>query len=145
LERVQCIMRRYDSIKIKNTVFNGEFVAGNKRAYKSIATRNFEIYRCTDQREWYVSRVIEPILASLEEFQERDSGWALSRILNLTVNANKLNPLRAGCHIKLPEEIISKRAVINVVVPPVSAQDSGSTKDSGAVNKLSITFLLYYF
>ncbi|KYM93731.1 hypothetical protein ALC62_15669 [Cyphomyrmex costatus] len=73
LERVQCIMQRYDSIKI-NTVFNGEFVAGDKRANKSIATRNYDIYRCTDQREWYVSRVVEPILASLEEFQERDSG-----------------------------------------------------------------------
>ncbi|XP_018393244.1 PREDICTED: uncharacterized protein LOC108772246 [Cyphomyrmex costatus] len=113
LERVQCVLQRYDSIKI-NTVFNGEFVAGDKRANKSIATRNYEIYRCTDQREWYVSRVVEPILASLEEFQERDSGWALSRILNLIVNANKLNPLRAGCHIKLPREIMLKRAVINV-------------------------------
>ncbi|KYM95371.1 hypothetical protein ALC62_13985, partial [Cyphomyrmex costatus] len=113
LERVQCVLQRYDSIKI-NTVFNGEFVAGDKRANKSIATRNYEIYRCTDQREWYVSRVVEPILASLEEFQERDSGWALSRILNLNVNANKLNPLRAGCHIKLPREIMLKRAVINV-------------------------------
>ncbi|KYN14562.1 hypothetical protein ALC57_13224 [Trachymyrmex cornetzi] len=50
LERVQCIMQRYDSIKI-NTVFNGEFVAGDKRANKSIATRNYELYRCTDLRE----------------------------------------------------------------------------------------------
>ncbi|KYM99962.1 hypothetical protein ALC62_09278 [Cyphomyrmex costatus] len=39
---------------------------------------------------------------------------ALSRILNLNVNANKLNPLRAGCHIKLPREIMLKRAVVNV-------------------------------
>ncbi|XP_018404835.1 PREDICTED: uncharacterized protein LOC108781382 [Cyphomyrmex costatus] len=113
LERVQSVLQRYDSIKI-NTVFNGEFVAGDKRANKSIATRNYEIYRCTDQREWYVSRVVEPILASLEEFQERDNGWALSRILNLTVNANKLNPLRAGCRIKLPEKIKNKKTVINV-------------------------------
>ena len=51
---------------------------------------------------------------SLEEFQECDSGWALSRILNLTVNVNKLNPLRAGCHIEVPWEIAIKRAVINV-------------------------------
>lgn len=50
----------------------------------------------------------------LEEFQERDSGWALSRILNLTVNVNKYNPLRAGCHIQLPREITTKRAVVNV-------------------------------
>ncbi|KYN27670.1 hypothetical protein ALC57_02935, partial [Trachymyrmex cornetzi] len=113
LERVQCIMQRYDSIKI-NTIFNGEFVAGDKRANKSIATRNYELYRYSDLREWYVTRVVEPILTSLEEFQERDSGWALSRILNLAVNANKHNPLRAGCHIKLPREIMLKRAVINV-------------------------------
>ncbi|KYM95694.1 hypothetical protein ALC62_13660 [Cyphomyrmex costatus] len=51
LERIQCVLQRYDSIKI-NTVFNGEFVAGDKRANKSIATRNYEIHRCTDQREW---------------------------------------------------------------------------------------------
>ncbi|KYN08427.1 hypothetical protein ALC62_00594 [Cyphomyrmex costatus] len=49
LERVQSVLQRHDSI---NTVFNGEFVAGDKRANKSIATRNYEIYRCIDQREW---------------------------------------------------------------------------------------------
>jgi len=43
-----------------------------------------------------------------------DSGWALSRILNLTVNVNKYNYLHAGCYIKLPSEIMMKRAVINV-------------------------------
>ncbi|KYN28570.1 hypothetical protein ALC57_02011 [Trachymyrmex cornetzi] len=113
LERVQCIMQRYDAIKM-NTVFNGEFVAGDKRANKSIATRNYELYRYTALCEWYVTRVVEPILASLEEFQERENGWALLRILNLAVNANKLNPLRAGCHIKRLREIMLKTAVINV-------------------------------
>jgi len=33
-------------------------------------------------------------------------------ILNLTVSANKHNPLRARCHIKLPREIMLKRAVM---------------------------------
>ncbi|XP_012060807.1 PREDICTED: uncharacterized protein LOC105624054 [Atta cephalotes] len=51
---------------------------------------------------------------ALEEFQERDSGWALSRILNLTVNVNKYNPLHAGCHIKFSREIMLKRTVINI-------------------------------
>jgi len=59
-----------------------------------------------------VSHVVESALASLEEFQGRDNGWILSRILNLTVNTNKHNPLRARCHIKLPREIMLKRAVI---------------------------------
>ena len=34
-----------------------------------------------DLREWYERHVIEPTLASLEEFQERNNGWTLSRIL----------------------------------------------------------------
>jgi hypothetical protein len=54
------------------------------------------------------------MLAMLDEFQERDSGWTLSRILNLTLNINKYNPLHAGCDIALPREIMLKRAVINV-------------------------------
>jgi len=113
IERVRSVMQEHDNIKI-NTVFNGEFVAGDKRANKCITTRNYELYRTSDLQEWYQSRVIEPILTSLEEFQERDSGWALSRILNLTINVNKYNPLHAGCYIELPRKIKLKRAVVNV-------------------------------
>jgi len=61
-----------------------------------------------------LSLIKHHILASLEEFQERDSGWTLSRILNLIVNVNKYNPLHAGCHIDLPREIKMKRAMVNV-------------------------------
>ena len=53
-------------------------------------------------------------LTALEEFQERDSGWALSRILNLIVNVNKYNPMHAGCWVELPREIMLRKAVINV-------------------------------
>jgi len=113
LERVRTVMTKYDNIKI-NTVFNGEFVTGDKHANKSITTRNYELFRSSDLQEWYQSRVIEPTLTSLEEFQERDSGWALSRIINLLININKYNPLHAGCYIELPREIKLKRAVVNV-------------------------------
>jgi len=77
------------------------------------ATRNYELFRSSDLQEWYESRVVEPSL-SLEEFQERDSGWALSRIINLLININKYNPLHAGCHIELSREIKLKKAVVNV-------------------------------
>jgi len=92
-------------------VFNGEFVAGDKRANKSIATRNYELFRSSDLQE---SRIVKLTLTSLEEFQERDSGWALSRIINLLININKYDPLHAGCYIEIPREIKLKRAVINV-------------------------------
>ncbi|XP_071581647.1 uncharacterized protein [Temnothorax nylanderi] len=110
---VRNAIQEHNSVKI-NTMFNGEFVAGDKHANKSIATRNREFLRESNLREWYELHVIEPTLATLDEFQERDSGWALSRILNLTVNVNKYNPLRAGCYIDLPQEIKSKKAVISV-------------------------------
>ncbi|KYM97249.1 hypothetical protein ALC62_12072 [Cyphomyrmex costatus] len=86
-------MQRHKSVK-KNTVFNGEFVLDDKRANKSVSTRNYELFSTSDLQEWYASRVDEPVLASLDEFQERDSGWTLSRILNLTISVNKYNPLR---------------------------------------------------
>ena len=35
-------------------------------------------------------------------------------MLNILVNINKHNPLRAGCDVPLPRKIILKRAVVNV-------------------------------
>jgi len=58
--------------------------------------------------------VLEIILTTLDEFQERDSGWALSRILNLTINVNKCNPIRTGCWVDMLREIKLKKAVVNV-------------------------------
>ncbi|XP_067211984.1 uncharacterized protein [Linepithema humile] len=113
IERIQAVMVEHNSVKI-NTAFNGEFVAGDKTAVKTIATKNCELFPTSDLQEWYTRHVVDTILTSLEEFQERDSGWTLSRILNLTVNVNKFNPLRAGCNIELPRKIMLKRAVVNV-------------------------------
>ncbi|XP_025157565.1 uncharacterized protein LOC112589252 [Harpegnathos saltator] len=106
-------MERHNNLKV-NTVFNGEFIADDNHVFKNINTRNSEHFSALDLEKWYEQRVIEPTLASLEEFQERDSGWALLRILDLTVNVNKYNPLYAGCNIELPREIKLKKAVINV-------------------------------
>ena len=113
LKRVRDAVERHGSAKV-NTAFNGEFMTNIERDIKSINTKNREIYRYTDLHEWYEQHIIEPTLTSLEEFQERDSGWALSRILNLVVNVNKLSPMRAGCYFEVPREIILKKAVINV-------------------------------
>ncbi|KYN07979.1 hypothetical protein ALC62_01044 [Cyphomyrmex costatus] len=44
LERVRDVMQRHNSVKI-NTVFNGEFVSGDKHANKSVSTRNYELFR----------------------------------------------------------------------------------------------------
>ncbi|KYN01218.1 hypothetical protein ALC62_07994, partial [Cyphomyrmex costatus] len=88
-------LQRHACLKV-NTTFNGEFVADDKRSFKSITTKNHELYGASDLKEWYDEHVMDAILSDLEEFQERDSGWALSRILNLIVNVNKFNPMHGG-------------------------------------------------
>ena len=59
-------------------MFNGEFISGDKRANKSVSTKNYELFNSSDLQEWYASRIVEPILTSLEEFQERDNGYAVA-------------------------------------------------------------------
>ncbi|KYN22225.1 hypothetical protein ALC57_05380 [Trachymyrmex cornetzi] len=64
LGQVRDTVERHRSAKV-NTAFNGEFATNGKRAIKSINTKNIEIYRCTDIREWYERHVIEPTSSSL--------------------------------------------------------------------------------
>jgi len=52
IEHVRSVMQKYENI---NTVFNGEFVVGDKRANKSIAWRNYERSRTSVLQEWYES------------------------------------------------------------------------------------------
>jgi len=83
LDRVRDVLQKHDILKI-NTMFNGEFVAGDAQRQER---QHKKLFCSFDLRKWYELHVIEP--TSLEEFQKRDSEWALSRILNLAVNINK--------------------------------------------------------
>lgn len=113
LVRMRENLERHACLKV-NTIFNGEFVSGPKIAVKSITTRNRLLLGLSDLREWYDVHVIEAILSGLEEFQERDSGWALSRILNLILNVNKCNLMHAGCWMEMPLDVKLKRATVNM-------------------------------
>ncbi|KAL6255634.1 hypothetical protein P5V15_012882 [Pogonomyrmex californicus] len=50
LERVRDIVERHDNVKV-NTAFNGEFVMSDKRANKSINTKNSELFRVSNVNE----------------------------------------------------------------------------------------------
>jgi len=49
LEHVQIVMQRHNNIKV-NTVFNGEFISSDKRANKSVSTKNYELFNSFDLR-----------------------------------------------------------------------------------------------
>nr|CAI5841577.1 unnamed protein product [Callosobruchus analis] len=53
-------------------------------------------------------------MKQLQEFQEKDSGWALKRVVNLGVNINLFNPMRGSSYIHLPPQIRKKKACVNV-------------------------------
>jgi len=92
-------------------VFNSKFVS-DKRGDREVSSQ--ETINSFIDRFAKVIRVMR-YGAYLCIAEERDSRWALSRILNLTVNANKYNnPLHTICHIQLSQKIRIKKAAINV-------------------------------
>ncbi|CAH1111573.1 unnamed protein product [Psylliodes chrysocephalus] len=115
--RIQNALRKDESVKV-NTTFTGEFemVKGDsvQTEHKYFTTSNSAVYRDTNLDVWFDEKVICPIMTELDEFQERDSGWALKRVMNLGVNINKFTPQLGSSYVELPSQIMKKHACVNV-------------------------------
>ncbi|KAJ8914028.1 hypothetical protein NQ315_012052 [Exocentrus adspersus] len=61
---------------------------------KTFATKNHTIDINTNLKTWYRDNVIHILANKLEEFSEKDSGWALLEVLHLKVNINNFSPLK---------------------------------------------------
>ncbi|KYN34040.1 hypothetical protein ALC56_11636, partial [Trachymyrmex septentrionalis] len=88
IECVQSIMQSYDSIKI-NIVFNGEFIAGDKRANKSITIRNQNYAEEGDNVQSMDNACFSSRLVATLYPAERHADWKSSyphyfTVLNLT-------------------------------------------------------------
>ncbi|KYN15057.1 hypothetical protein ALC57_12720 [Trachymyrmex cornetzi] len=91
LERVRDAVERHGSVKV-NTAFNGEFATKDKRANKSINTKNSEIYRCTDVRECVKSMdnacfawsVVTALYPAKSHVDRKSSYPHYTAVLNLT-------------------------------------------------------------
>ena len=81
---------------------------------KTFNTKSADILALTDLREWFNEHARVPLLRDVEEFQDRDSGWTLLNVLNLTLHINKYNPIRATSYVPLPAKILSRKCCINV-------------------------------
>lgn len=80
---------------------------------KSFNTKFKIIITTTNLQEVY-DEFAERLLKKSEEFQERDSGWALYAVSHLIVNINHYQPMRGGTYIELPKEIADKHACVNI-------------------------------
>ena len=54
------------------------------------------------------------IFESIQNFNNRGSGWQFDRIEHLDININPFNPLSASSYILLPKKLYEKKAIINV-------------------------------
>jgi hypothetical protein len=116
------------SIKIKkilkesmikvNVIFSAYFIKPQTGEIdiKSFCTKNVPIDTSTNLKRWYKENVSDKLMNKLEEFAEKDSGWALHEVTGLTVNINRYDPLKIGfsTFVTVPNFIKKKHAVINV-------------------------------
>ena len=118
-EKLDVALHELDSLHI-DTVFAGEFKIFKKdeevEEVKYFNTKGQSIYQSTDLKEWFKEFVKIPIEADIEDFQEKDSGWTLKSIINLTISIKKLQHIQGGSsYCKLPDSVIKKKACLNVI------------------------------
>ena len=115
--RVKNVLKKFPMLKI-NTTFCGEFLRKScekeLRELKYFNTKNHIVHVGVDLAAWFNENIVSVILAKVGEFQERDSGWALERIISLVINLNKFEVGNGSSFIGLPEQISRKKACVNV-------------------------------
>ncbi|KAB0800410.1 hypothetical protein PPYR_06150 [Photinus pyralis] len=124
--KIRHIFNKYNQPLKVNCEFCAEFVKSSSNSDNldldarefSFNTRNFLILNCNleeeDLKKLFNSNVVDYLMNRLLDFEEQQSGWALSRIISLTVNANSTTLVKASSYIDLPNEVKVKHAVINV-------------------------------
>ncbi|XP_030752302.1 uncharacterized protein LOC115879548 [Sitophilus oryzae] len=85
----------------------------NYSSEKSFNTANQIIDGSSDLDEKYLW-FVEKLMTQASEFLEKDSGWALQKIMYLEINVNKFNPIGGSSFVELPAPIRRKEAVVNV-------------------------------
>lgn len=99
-----------------HVILSGEFIWPSKRTIeiKFFNTSNSVITNTTNLTDWYTENLYGKILTQLSEFQEKESGWALHKIMYLRININNYLPISGGCYVDLPKDIKAKNAAVNV-------------------------------
>ncbi|KAG5861840.1 hypothetical protein JTB14_002407 [Gonioctena quinquepunctata] len=116
--KIEKILNSFQIMKV-NANFCGEFVkkSGTEEILDSeyFNTRNMNIDVATNLQRWFIENIQDKICSKISEFQERDSGFALNRIISKEININKFeiesnipNPV-----IKLKNLIVGKQYKIH--------------------------------
>ncbi|XP_071055460.1 uncharacterized protein [Onthophagus taurus] len=92
--------------------FNENGEEGVIASMKNFNTK-FKVITSITFEEIY-DKMIRDIIKQSEDFQEQGSGWAFFSVSHLLLNVNKFQPIPGSSYIRLPSEIINKKACINI-------------------------------
>lgn len=110
------VLKAYTSIKV-NFELCAEYFLVKKSLecveVKSLQSKMEAFTVNSDIHELYKEHVLK-INSRMEDFQEKDSGWAKTHIFRLEMNVNKYKPIKGSSHIALPKSLASKKAIVNV-------------------------------
>lgn len=107
-----------EEIKVNISVFcsykRGTEGTGNvEYEEKHLQTTNYIITKGSDFNEKY-NEMTNNVLIEHDRLKISKSGWVLDEIMNMRVNVNKYDPLRASLYIQLPRRLANKNAIINI-------------------------------
>jgi len=115
VREIQRVLRSENTVRVYVLLRSDYVKAGDEDPdTKTFNTKSADIFASTDLREWFDEHVRVPLLRDVDEFQDRDSGWTLLNVLNLTLHINKYNPIRASSYVPLPATIFRRQCCINV-------------------------------
>lgn len=110
---IRSVLQKFSSIKVQFELFGQYLNFKEKSELKSFNTKYVIVTEDTD-----IESVFEQLSAIIktksEEFQEKDSGYALNSVSHLEINVNTHKPLAGSSYIALPPSIESKKACINI-------------------------------
>ena len=62
----------------------------------------------------FLKEMIKEIFNNLSIYQKNGSGWYFKEVIRLEIHIAEYKPLRGGSYIPLPENIMRKKAIINM-------------------------------
>ncbi|GBM80043.1 hypothetical protein AVEN_202551-1 [Araneus ventricosus] len=102
------ILNTNKHLKVNLKLFCDYEREGSEIQEHTFKTRNSIIVKYTDLDEFY-DNTVEKILAEVDDFEGRGSGWSLDKIKQLELAINKYDPLKGASYMDLPEELKKKQ------------------------------------
>ena len=109
---IRFLDERKKPLKMK-LILTCRFKKGDDTNYGYFHTDVREITADDDLGEIY-NLLISEILAKIDKFQNKGSGWQFEQVVSFDINVDPYTPLGGGSYIKTPKEIAGKQAIINV-------------------------------